>query len=109
MTESSAAAIPTVQVSLTLPHLLPGSNPPPNKEATARVQHILNDIAKAHNKPRIFGESGAFGDKTIEQIKKFQHEHGISPASAKVGPKTWKALLETWIALRPPPVPSDDD
>jgi hypothetical protein len=65
MTESSAAAaaIPTVQVSLTLPHLKPDSVPPPDKEATARLQHILNDFAKADNKPRIFDESGAFGPR----------------------------------------------
>jgi hypothetical protein len=111
MTERSAAAaaIPTIQVSLTLPHLLPDSTPPPNKEATARVQHILNDFARAKNKPRIFKESGAFGDTTKEHVAKFQREHGISPASAKVGPKTWKALLEGWVALPPLPVSLDED
>jgi peptidoglycan hydrolase-like protein with peptidoglycan-binding domain len=106
MTESSAAAaaIPTVQVSLTLPHLKPDSVPPPDKEATARLQHILNDFAKADNKPRIFDESGAFGPKTKEHVIKFQQQHNISPASGIVGPKTWKALLERWAALRPLPL-----
>lgn len=106
MTESSAAAaaIPTVQVTLTLPHLKPDSVPPPDKAATARVQHILNDFAKAANKPRIFDESGAFGTKTRGHVEKFQQEHNISPASGIVGPKTWKALLERWAALRPLPL-----
>jgi peptidoglycan hydrolase-like protein with peptidoglycan-binding domain len=101
---AAAAAIPTVQVSLTLPQLTPDSVPPPNKAATARVQHILNDLAKADNKPRIFDESGAFGPKTTEHVKTFQQKHNISPASGIVGPKTWKALLERWAALRPLPL-----
>jgi murein L,D-transpeptidase YcbB/YkuD len=109
MTESSAAAaIPTVQVGLTLPHLKPGSQPPPPKGATARVQAIFNDFARADNKPRPFDESGAFGPKTKDHVVKFQQKHGISPATGIVGPKTWKTLLESWIALRPLPPDSDD-
>jgi peptidoglycan hydrolase-like protein with peptidoglycan-binding domain len=106
MAESSAAAaaIPTVQVSLALPHLKPDSVPPPDKAATARIQHILNDFAKADNKPRIFDESGAFGPKTKDHVIKFQQQQNISPASGIVGPKTWKALLERWAALRPLPL-----
>jgi hypothetical protein len=106
MAESSAAAaaIPTVQVSLTLPHLTPESTPPPDKAATARLQHIFNDFAKADNKPRIFDESGAFGPKTKDHVIKFQQQHNISPASGIVGPKTWNALLERWAALRPLPL-----
>ena len=106
MAESSAAAaaIPTVQVSLTLPHLQPGSTPPPDKAATARLQHIFNDFAKADKAPRIFDESGVFGPKTKDHIIKFQQKHNISPASGIVGPKTWKALLEHWAALPPLPL-----
>jgi peptidoglycan hydrolase-like protein with peptidoglycan-binding domain len=106
MAESSAAAAatPTVQVSLTLPHLKPDSVPPPDKAATARIQQILNDFAKADNKPRIFDESGAFGPKTKDHVIKFQQQQHISPASGIVGPKTWKALLERWAALRPLPL-----
>jgi murein L,D-transpeptidase YcbB/YkuD len=98
MTES------TDRVTLDLPHLEPSSEPPPNQRATARVQHILNDFAKADHKPPIFEESGAFGPKTKEHVSQFQQKHGISPASAIVGPKTWKALLESWAALPPLPM-----
>jgi peptidoglycan hydrolase-like protein with peptidoglycan-binding domain len=35
---------------------------------------------------------------------KFQQKHDFSPASGIVGPKTWKALLERWAALRPLPL-----
>jgi murein L,D-transpeptidase YcbB/YkuD len=98
MTEGS------VEVTITLPHLKPDSVPPPNQGATARVQHIFNDFAKADHKPRIFDESGAFGPKTKEHVSTFQQKHGISPASGIVGPKTWKALLERWAALPPHPV-----
>ena len=106
MTESSAAAaaISTVQVSITLPHLKPDSVPPPDKAATARVQQILNDFAKADNKARIFDESGVFGPKTEEHLIRFQQKHNISPATGIVGPKTLKALLERWAALRPLPL-----
>lgn len=65
---------------------------------------ILNDFATADNKPRIFDESGAFGPKTKEHVQRFQQKHSISPASGIVGPKTWKALLERWAALRPLPL-----
>ena len=99
MTESS------VNVSINLPQLVPDSVPPPNQGATARVQHILNDFAKADHQPRIFEESGAFGPKTKEHVSKFQQKHGISPPSGIVGPKTWKALLEGWAALPMPPLP----
>jgi len=98
MTES------TDRVTLDLPHLKRDSYPLPNKGATARVQHILNDILKAAHKPPIFEESGAFGPKTEEHVSQFQQKNGISPAKGEVGPKTWKALLESWAALRPLPV-----
>jgi hypothetical protein len=101
---AAAAAIPTVQVSLTLPHLKPDSTPPPDKAATARLQRIFNDIAKADSAPRIFDESGAFGPKTKDHVIMFQQRNNISPASGIVGPKTWKALLERWAALRPSPL-----
>jgi peptidoglycan hydrolase-like protein with peptidoglycan-binding domain len=106
MTESSAAAAATstVQVSITLPQLKPDSVPPPEKAATARVQQILNDFAKADNKGRIFDESGVFGPKTKEHLIRFQQKHNISPATGIAGPKTWKALLERWAALRPLPL-----
>jgi hypothetical protein len=42
--------------------------------------------------------------KTKERVIKFQQKHNISPASGIVGPKTWKALLERWAALRPLPL-----
>jgi peptidoglycan hydrolase-like protein with peptidoglycan-binding domain len=89
---------------LDLPQLKPGSNPPPNKEATARVQHILNYILKADHKAPIFHESGEFGDVTKDHVREFQRKHNISPDSGIVGPRTWKALLESWAALRPLPV-----
>jgi peptidoglycan hydrolase-like protein with peptidoglycan-binding domain len=95
MTES------TDPVTLNLPHLKRDSNPLPNKGATARVQHIFNDMLKADNKPAIFEESGAFGPTTEEHVSQFQRKNGISPAKGEVGPKTWKALLESWAALRP--------
>jgi peptidoglycan hydrolase-like protein with peptidoglycan-binding domain len=70
------------------------------------VQAIFNDVAKAENRPRPLDESGAFGPKTQKHVSEFQQKHGISPASGIVGPKTWKALLESWTKLRP--LPLDD-
>jgi peptidoglycan hydrolase-like protein with peptidoglycan-binding domain len=103
MAEAAAAAVSTVSVNLKLPHLIPDSQPPPPKAATARVQHILNDIARVENLQPIFEEKGDFGSKTKEHVARFQRNHGINP-SATLGPKTWKALLETWVALRPLPI-----
>jgi peptidoglycan hydrolase-like protein with peptidoglycan-binding domain len=99
MTES------TDQVNLDLPHLKKDSDPPP--EATARVQHIFNDLAKAHHEtpPRPFPESGEFGPKTEARVKTFQQENRIYPAKGEVGPQTWKALLESWVALPTHPLP----
>ena len=99
MTESSApaAATSTARSALRCPIT-------PDKAATARVQQILNDVAKADNKARIFDESGVFGPKTEEHLIRFQQKHNISPATGIVGPKTWKALLERWAALRPLPL-----
>jgi Putative peptidoglycan binding domain len=110
MPESSAAAaaVPTVSVTVKLPQLQENPNlPPAAKAATARVQAIFNDFAKAEHKPRPFGESGAFGDKTEDHVEKFQQKHHISPANGIVDAKTWKALLDAWIKL--PPLPPPDD
>jgi len=98
-----------VEVTLKLPHLIPGSDPPPNQRATARMQHIFNDIDTANHKPPIFHETGAFADDTLGHVKAFQQEHHINP-SGIVGPETWQALLERWAALpthpvEPPPPP----
>jgi peptidoglycan hydrolase-like protein with peptidoglycan-binding domain len=104
MTES------TDRVTLDLPHLKPGSHPPPNRRATARVQQILNYLGYADHNPRIFEESGVFGDKTTEHVKKFQEDNGIFPADGEVGLKTWTRLLDSWAALPPlplPPVPAE--
>src|SRR4029450_11939304 len=98
------AESPAVQVSLTLPHLKPDSVPPPDKEATDRIQHILNDFAKVDKQPGIFDESAAFGPKTKDHVIKFQQQQNISPASGIVGPKTWKGLLGRWGALSPLPL-----
>jgi murein L,D-transpeptidase YcbB/YkuD len=103
-----AASIQTFQVTLTLPRLERDSQPPPPKEATARVQAIFNDFAKAENKPRPFGESGAFGPTTQDHVEAFQQKHGLTK-NGIVGPKTWTALLTTWIKLRALPLDSDDN
>jgi peptidoglycan hydrolase-like protein with peptidoglycan-binding domain len=99
MTES------TVQVTLNLPRLEKGSTPAPDRRATARIQHIFNDLAKDHpGTPLPFQESGTFGDETKAAVIKFQQKHQDfipPPADGKVGPLTWAKLLERWIALPP--------
>lgn len=109
MTESSAAAaaVQTVSVNLKLPQLQRNPNQTPvAKAATARVQAIFNDFAKAEGEPRRpFGESGAFGDDTERYVKAFQQKHNLG-VDGIVGPKTWTALLNEWIKLRP--LPLDD-
>jgi peptidoglycan hydrolase-like protein with peptidoglycan-binding domain len=92
-----------VDVKLKLPQLKPPPAPPPNQAATARVQHILNDIRKADHKPPIFQETGAFLGDTTRNVQEFQRKHGINP-SGIVGPLTWQALLEDWAKLPPLPV-----
>jgi len=94
----------TVEFTLNLPQLVPDSHPPPDKAATARLQHILNDIRNADNKAAIFAETGEFLDKTTTNVKDFQRKHHINP-SGIVGPLTWQALLEEWAKLSPLPVP----
>jgi hypothetical protein len=90
-------------VNLNLPklELKPPPAPPPNKEATARVQHIFNDFLKAEHQPPIFHESGDFGENTKQQVILLQEKHGIFPAEGVVGARTWKALLEDWAKLPP--------
>jgi murein L,D-transpeptidase YcbB/YkuD len=106
MTESSAAAatVPTVSVNLKLPRLERNPNQTPvAKAATARVQAIFNDFAKAANRPRPFDESGAFGPKTEEHVEDFQEKHNL-PDNGIVDAKTWTTLLNEWIKLRPLPL-----
>jgi peptidoglycan hydrolase-like protein with peptidoglycan-binding domain len=97
-----AASIETEQVTLTLPILKRHEAPSPT--ATARLQAIFNDFAKADNKPRPFMESGAFGDDTERAIKNFQTKHRLT-VDGFVGKQTWKVLLERWMALRTLPLP----
>jgi peptidoglycan hydrolase-like protein with peptidoglycan-binding domain len=92
----------TQQVTLTLPILERDEDPP--AAATARLQAIFNDFARADHKPRPFGESGAFGDKTEKAIEEFQGKHHLT-VDGSVGKQTWKVLLERWMAL--PPMPLD--
>jgi peptidoglycan hydrolase-like protein with peptidoglycan-binding domain len=73
------------------------------KAATARVQAIFNDFAKAEGEPRPFGESGAFGDDTERSVRAFQKKHNLG-VDGIVGPKTWTVLLNEWIKLRPLPL-----
>jgi peptidoglycan hydrolase-like protein with peptidoglycan-binding domain len=108
MTES------TEQVKLKLPELKKGPAPESDMRATARIQHIFNDIAKEQHpeKPPPFRESGEFGDKTEAYVIKFQQDNHIPPpADGVVRHLTWAKLLERWAALpthtlpKPPPPP----
>ena len=112
MTES------TVQVKLKLPELKKTrpseSASEPDKRATARIQHIFNDIAKEHpGTTRPFQESGTFGDETEAAVKKFQQDNHIDGPDGVVRHLTWAKLLEIWAAspthtlppLPPPPPP----
>jgi peptidoglycan hydrolase-like protein with peptidoglycan-binding domain len=93
-----AASIETEPVTVTLPIIKRHESPSPT--ATARFQAIFNDFAKANNEPRRpFMESGAFGDDTEKAVKAFQTKHRL-PVDGWVGAKTWKVLLERWMALR---------
>jgi peptidoglycan hydrolase-like protein with peptidoglycan-binding domain len=104
MAEAAAAAVTTVSVNLKLPQLKRSTQlSPSEKAATARVQAIFNDFAKAQNKPRPFDESGAFGPKTEEHVEDFQEKHNL-PDNGIVDAKTWTALLNEWIKLRPLPL-----
>jgi len=104
------------QVTLKLPQLkkdLSDSAAESDKRATARIQHIFNDIAKEQHpeKPRPFQESGTFCDKTEAAVKKFQQDHHIPGPDGVVRHLTWAKLLEIWVALpthtlpAPPPPP----
>ena len=98
----------SVDVTLNLPVLKKGSDSASEKSATARIQHIFNDIAKEQHpeKPPPFRESGKFGDKTEAAVIKFQQDNDIPPpADGVVRHLTWKKLLESWAALPKPPPP----
>jgi len=102
MTES------TVQVTLNLPRLEKGSTPAPDRRATARIQHIFNDLAKEHpGTPRPFQESGKFGDETEAAVKKFQQDNHIPGPDGVVRHLTWAKLLERWVALPTHKLPPD--
>jgi hypothetical protein len=98
MTEST-------EVTLKLPVLKKGSAAASDKKATARIQHILNDIAKEHPDPetyRPFRESGEFGDETKAAVIKFQEDsrnHIPQPHDGEVNHLTWAALLKSWVEL----------
>lgn len=94
MTESAQ------QVTLKLPVLKKGSAAESDKKATARIQHIFNDIAKEDpGTIRPFRESGDFGPKTEAAVKKFQRDNNISGPDGVVRHLTWAKLLEIWVAL----------
>ena len=103
MTES------TVQVTLNLPELKKGSAAESDQRATARIQHIFNDIAKERHEPhRPFQESGEFGAKTEAYVIKFQQDNHIPPpADGVVRQLTWAKLLERWVALPTHTLPPD--
>ena len=103
MTES------TVRVTLNLPQLEKDSTPAPDRRATARIQHIFNDLAKEHpGTPLPFQESGKFGDDTEAAVKKFQQDHQIPPPyDGVVRHLTWAKLLEIWVALPTHTLPPD--
>jgi peptidoglycan hydrolase-like protein with peptidoglycan-binding domain len=99
MTESAE------QVTLNLPQLKKNSSSASDQSATARIQHIFNDFAKAnHETPRPFQESGDFGAKTEAAVKKFQRDNHIPGPDGVVRHLTWAKLLERWVALPPDPV-----
>jgi len=78
-------------------------NQPVAMAATARVQAIFNDFAKAKNESRPFEESGVFGPKTEDYVEDFQEKHNL-PENGIVDAKTWTALLDEWMKLRPLPL-----
>jgi murein L,D-transpeptidase YcbB/YkuD len=97
MTESTEQ----VTVTLKLPVLKKGSTPAPDRRATARIQHILNDIAKEQHPETYhpFRESGEFGDETEAAVKEFQQDKGIDGPDGVVRQLTWAALLKSWAEL----------
>jgi hypothetical protein len=106
MTES------TERVTLNLPVLDRNSTPAPDQRATARIQHIFNDIAKEQHPGthRPFQESGKFGDKTEAAVIKFQQdpENDIPPPpDGVVRHLTWAALLKSWAELPTHTLPPD--
>ena len=93
MTESTAAGIETTQVRVTLPVLHPTQEP---REVVSHLQHMFNDIDVAAGGDPIFNETGEYGTKTINRVKKLQRENGLDQ-TGHVGSGTWKAVLELWL------------
>jgi murein L,D-transpeptidase YcbB/YkuD len=93
MTESTAAGIETTQVRLTLQVLHPSQRP---RDVVSRLQHMFNEIDAAAGQRPIFEETGEYGPKTVDRVKKLQQEHGLDQ-TGHVGSGTWTAVLERWL------------
>jgi peptidoglycan hydrolase-like protein with peptidoglycan-binding domain len=79
---------------------------PPTQGGDSSRAGDLQRLRQSGEQTASLAESGAFGPKTQKHVSEFQQKHGISAASGIVGPKTWKALLESWTKLCP--LPLDD-
>jgi hypothetical protein len=97
MAESSAAAVQTLRVQLNLPVLKESQE---QRDVVKHLQHMFNDIDKAAGEHPIFNETGEYGVKTINRVKRLQQENDINPANGLMTTdRSWKAVLEQW--LRP--------
>jgi peptidoglycan hydrolase-like protein with peptidoglycan-binding domain len=57
---------------------------------------MFNDIDAAAGQDPIFEETGEYGSKTFNRVKKLQRESGLEETGS-VGSGTWKAVLELWL------------
>jgi hypothetical protein len=97
MAESSAAAVQTLRVRLNLPVLKASQE---QREVVKHLQHMFNDIDMAADENPIFDETGEYGVKTINRVKKLQRENNIRPADGLMTTdRSWQVVLEQW--LRP--------
>jgi hypothetical protein len=93
MSESTAAGVETTQVRLTLQVLHPTQE---QREVVSRLQHMFNEIDVAAGNDPIFNETGEYGNKTINRVKRLQRENGLEE-TGHVGSGTWKTVLELWL------------
>ena len=95
MAESTAAGVQTLRVQLILPVLKQSQE---QREVVMHLQHMFNDIDIAAGEDPIFEETGEYGVKTTNRVKKLQRENGISPANGLMTTdRSWKAVLEQWL------------
>lgn len=74
--------------------MAPADKPTLRKGATGSyVLECQNDLLSLGYSLGTYGADGKYGTKTMEAVKQFQRDHGLS-ADGICGPKTWAALDE---------------